>query len=62
MGSVWSLESANCCWKAIKSQLGQTRYRFTPVAASEAPTEAATDVYTEGAGLETSAPAENQPE
>ena len=43
-------------------QLGQTRYRFTPVAAPEAPTEADPDVYAEGAGLETSLAAENQPE
>jgi pSer/pThr/pTyr-binding forkhead associated (FHA) protein len=34
-------------------QLGQTRYRFTPVAIVEA-AETAADVYAEGAGLETS--------
>jgi len=43
-------------------QLGQTRYRFTPVAPVETPTEADADVYAEGAGLETSVPVENQPE
>jgi len=43
-------------------QLGQTRYRFTPVAPVETPTEADADVYAEGAGLETSVPVENQSE
>ena len=43
-------------------QLGQTRYRFTPVAAAEALSAAEADVYAEGAGLETSVPAENHPE
>jgi pSer/pThr/pTyr-binding forkhead associated (FHA) protein len=43
-------------------QLGQTRYRFTPVAPAAEPPTAEADVYAEGAGLETSVPAENQSE
>lgn len=43
-------------------QLGQTRYRFTPVAAAVEPSGADADLYAEGAGLETSVPAENQSE
>ncbi len=43
-------------------QLGQTRYRFTPVAPSQEPSVPSADVYAEGAGLETSVQAENQPE
>jgi pSer/pThr/pTyr-binding forkhead associated (FHA) protein len=43
-------------------QLGQTRYRFTVLAPSSAPAESGADLYAEGAGLETSVQAENQPE
>ena len=43
-------------------QLGQTRYRFTPVAASTEPSTAEADTYAEGAGLETSVLPENHAE
>ena len=43
-------------------QLGQTRYRFTPVAASPEAPAADADTYAEGAGLETSVPPENHAE